>query len=195
MLAMQNGPLWWSSWHRRHHKYSDTPRDPHSLRSGGFYHAHVGWIFGSASDNPDLSNVKDLTHYSELRFLDRHKWFPLVVYALACYAIAGLSGVVWGFLVSTLLALQSTMLINSLAHMWGSRPYQTKDESRNNALLAVLTLGEGWHNNHHYYMTSVRQGFRWWQIDVTYYVLRGLALMGVVWDLRLPPQHVLDAAR
>ena len=195
LLAMQNGPLWWSSWHRRHHKYSDTPQDPHSLRSRGFYHAHMGWIFDSASDSPDFSNIKDLTVYPELQFLDRHKWFPLVAYAIGCFAVAGLSGLVWGFLVSTILALQSTMLINSLAHMWGSRPYETTDDSRNNMLLALLTLGEGWHNNHHYYMSSVRQGFRWWQIDITYYVLRGLALVGIVWDLRLPPRHVLDAAR
>jgi stearoyl-CoA desaturase (delta-9 desaturase) len=184
--AMQNGPLWWASWHRRHHRYSDTPDDAHSPAMTGFWHAHIGWIIDGSHDDPDLANVRDLARFPELRFLDRHKWLPIVGYAFVCFGIAGLPGVVWGFCVATILVLHATMLINSLAHVWGTRPYPTGDQSRNNALLALLTLGEGWHNNHHHAMTSARQGFRWWEIDVTYYALRALAAVGVVWDLRAP---------
>ena len=182
--AMQNGPLWWASWHRRHHKHSDTVLDAHSPAHGGFWRAHVGWFLDGTHDEPDLSNVKDLARFSELRFLERHKWMPIVAYAVACFAVAGWAGLVWGFVVSTIAVLHFTALINSLAHVWGSRRFQTNDDSRNNALLAVFTLGEGWHNNHHHQMTVARQGIRWWEIDVSYYVLRGLALVGVVWDIR-----------
>src|SRR5687767_5826539 len=146
--AMQNGPLWWASWHRRHHKHSDTALDPHSPRMAGFWRAHVGWFLDESHDVPNLANVRDLARFPELRWLDRHKWIPIVGYALVCLAIAGLPGVVWGFVIPTVVSLHATALINSLAHVWGSRPYPTSDDSRNNALLAVLTLGEGWHNNH-----------------------------------------------
>jgi stearoyl-CoA desaturase (Delta-9 desaturase) len=190
--AMQNGPLWWASWHRRHHKYSDTPEDAHSPRHGGFWHAHVGWFLDGSHDRPDMSNVKDLARYPELRFLERHKWMPIVTYAVVCFAVAGWGGLVWGFVVSTITVLHATALINSLAHVWGSRRFETNDDSRNNALLAVLTLGEGWHNNHHDQMGSARQGVRWWELDVSYYSLRALALVGVVWSIRerRPPRDV-----
>jgi stearoyl-CoA desaturase (delta-9 desaturase) len=193
--AMQNGPLWWASWHRRHHQHSDTPADVHSPRHTGFWHSHVGWFLGGAHDDPDLANVKDLAKYPELRFVERHKWMPIFAYAGACFAIAGWAGVVWGFVVSTVLVLHATMLINSLAHVWGTRPYATKDDSRNNGLLALITLGEGWHNNHHHCMTSARQGFAWWQVDVTFYGLRCLAALGIVWDLRAPSAAKLEAKR
>lgn len=184
-MSMQNGPLWWASWHRHHHKYSDTERDVHSPRHG-FWHSHLGWVLDGSHDMPDLANVRDLSRFPELRFLDRHKWFPLVGYALGCFAVAGWGGVVWGFVLSTLLVFHATCLINSLAHVWGSRPYATADDSRNNALLALLTLGEGWHNNHHHSMSSARQGFLWWQLDMSYYVIRLLAVVGIVWDVREP---------
>jgi stearoyl-CoA desaturase (delta-9 desaturase) len=190
--TMQNGPIWWASVHRRHHKDSDGPGDLHSPTKRGFEYAHIGWAFDLSMPPPrDESNVSDLTRYPEIRWLDRHDWIPLGFYALACAAIGGWSGFVWGFVVSTLAVFHATMLINSLAHMWGSRPYATGDESRNNALLAVLTFGEGWHNNHHHYMSSARQGFAWWQIDITYYVLRALAFLGVVWAIREPPPAAL----
>ena len=136
---------------------------------------------------PILANVRDLARYPELRFLERHKWLPLIVYALGCLAIAGWSGLVWGFVFSTVAISHCTMLINSLSHVWGTRPYPTADTSRNNALLAFITLGEGWHNNHHHYMSSARQGFRWWEIDITFYLLTVLSWLGIVWDLRAPP--------
>ena len=186
--SMQNGPLWWASWHRHHHKHSDTTRDAHSPRHGGFWHSHIGWVFDGKHDSPDYSNVKDLTRYPELRFLDRHKWLPLVGYGVACFAIGGWAAVVWGFVVSTVLLFHATCFINSLAHVWGSRPYATADTSRNNFLLALLTLGEGWHNNHHHYMSSARQGFRWWQVDVSYYALRVLSALRIVWRVREPKE-------
>src|SRR4029078_5295809 len=121
--AMQNGPLWWASWHRRHHRFSDTPQDAHSPRMRGFWYAHMGWFLDGTHDEPDLSNVRDLTRYPELRFLDKHKWLPIVGYAFVCAGIAGLPGGVWGFCVPTILALHATMLINSLAHVWGRRRF------------------------------------------------------------------------
>jgi stearoyl-CoA desaturase (delta-9 desaturase) len=192
--TMQNGPIWWASVHRRHHKNSDGPGDPHSPTKRGFGYAHVGWAFDLSLPRPrDESNVTDLTRYPEIRWIDSHDWLPIGAYAIACVAIGGLSGFVWGFIVSTLAVFHATMLINSLAHVWGSRPYETGDASRNNALLAVLTLGEGWHNNHHHYMSSARQGFRWWEIDVSYYTIRALARLGLVWDVREPPASVVKA--
>jgi stearoyl-CoA desaturase (delta-9 desaturase) len=192
--SMQNGPIWWASVHRRHHKDSDGPRDPHSPVERGFWYAHIGWVFDRTLPRPrDESNVRDLTRFPELCWIDRHEWLPLVTYAVACVVIGGVPGLVWGFVVSTLAVFHATMLINSLAHTWGSRRYATDDQSRNNPLLALVTFGEGWHNNHHHYMSSARQGFRWWEIDVTYYVLRALALVHVVREIREPPPAVVAA--
>jgi stearoyl-CoA desaturase (Delta-9 desaturase) len=192
-MAMQNGPLWWASWHRRHHRYSDTPDDAHSPRQGGLWHAHIGWFLDGSHDTPNLANVRDLARFPELRFLERHKWCPIVAYAGAMYLIAGLPGVVWGFVVSTIACLQATMCINSLSHVWGSRRFETKDDSRNNALLALITFGEGWHNNHHHRMSSARQGLLWWELDLSYYSLVLLEKLGVVWDLRQPRGHARAA--
>jgi stearoyl-CoA desaturase (Delta-9 desaturase) len=185
-MAMQNGPLWWASWHRTHHRHSDSPRDAHSPVQRGLWHAHIGWFLDGSHDQPNLANVRDLARYPELRFLDRHKWLPIVAYAGGMYLIAGYAGVVWGFVVATMACLQATMCINSLAHVWGSRRFETPDQSRNNAFLALLTLGEGWHNNHHHDMGSARQGLRWWELDITYYTLLGLERVGLIWDLRRP---------
>lgn len=186
--SMQNGPLWWASWHRRHHKHADTRRDPHSPRHVGFWHSHLGWVLDAGEVAArDYSNVKDLSRYPELCWLERHKWIPQIAYGVGCFAIAGWAGLVWGFVISTVVLFHATLAINSLAHVWGSRRYDTADDSRNNALLAVLTLGEGWHNNHHHYMSSARQGFFWWEIDASYWALRLLAAVGLVSDLRKPP--------
>jgi stearoyl-CoA desaturase (delta-9 desaturase) len=192
--AMQNGPIWWASVHRRHHKDSDGPADLHSPVRRGFWYAHLGWIFDRTRPRPeDPSNVRDLTIYPELCWVDRHHWVPLAAYGMVCFAIGGAPGLVWGFVVGTLAVFHATMLINSAAHQWGSRRYATRDASRNNALLAVITLGEGWHNNHHHYMSSARQGFFWWEIDVTYYVLRILSRVGVIRGIREPPASALVA--
>jgi stearoyl-CoA desaturase (delta-9 desaturase) len=185
--AMQNGPIWWASWHRAHHKYSDQPRDPHSPVMGGFWHAHLGWFFDGSHEVPDLSNVRDLTRIPELRFLEKFNWLPIAIYMLGCWLIAGTAGLLWGFVIPTVLALHATAAINSLR--WGTRRFATKDDSRNNGWLAILTLGEGWHNNHHHDMSSARQGIMWWEIDVSYYTIKLLSLLRVVHHVRLPRAH------
>jgi stearoyl-CoA desaturase (delta-9 desaturase) len=191
--AAQKGVLWWASHHRWHHKYSDTPQDVHSVRQRGFWYAHIGWVMGLEWDKTDHTLVADLAKFPELRALDR--WgvhlLPTVALALAFLFVGGATGLVWGYFVSTVLLWHGSFSINSLAHLWGKRPYDTSDDSRNNLVLALITTGEGWHNNHHRYQSSANQGFRWWEIDLTYYVLRMLALLGLVWDLRRPPREVV----
>jgi stearoyl-CoA desaturase (delta-9 desaturase) len=192
--AVQKGPLWWASRHRQHHKYADQPgKDIHSPREG-FYHAHQGWIFNGRHDASLLDQIRDFASYPELVWLNRWHVAPPLAIAAICAAIGGIPGLVWGFLISTLVCWHSTYTINSLAHRWGSRRYATRDDSRNNLWLALLTFGEGWHNNHHHFCASARQGFFWWEIDVTYYLLRALAALGLVWDLREPPAHVVRAS-
>ena len=192
--ATQKGPLWWSATHRRHHRYSDGPGDPHSPRKG-FWYAHQGWIFDERWGGTPVEAIRDFARYPELEWLNRYHFVAPLSLAVLCYLVGGFPGLVWGFAVSTTLLWHATYSINSLAHVWGTRRYETGDDSRNNGLLALLTFGEGWHNNHHHYMASARQGFRWWEIDITYYVLRGLAAVGLIWDLREPPASVLrDAA-
>ena len=193
--ALQKGPLWWSSVHRRHHRESDGPGDAHSPRRG-FWWSHMGWFLWSGdSDYTDLDSVRDLARYPELAWLDRYHWVaPLVLLAL-CFAAAGWSGVTVGFALSTAVLNHSVFTINSLAHIVGRRRFSTTDDSKNQWLLAVITMGEGWHNNHHRYMGSVRQGFYWWQIDASYYVVRALAAVGLVWGVREPPPSVLAEGR
>jgi stearoyl-CoA desaturase (delta-9 desaturase) len=191
--AMQKGPLWWCAKHRNHHKYSDTDADPHSPVRHGLFWSHVGWVLFESHKTPDREIVKDIARYPELRLLERLHWLPGFCLLGLCYLIDGWSGVVWGFLVSTVLLYHGTFLVNSLCHIVGRRRFATTDDSRNNALVALLTLGEGWHNNHHHYMSSANQGFRWWEIDVSYYLLCLLRLCRIVWDLRKPPANVLAA--
>ncbi|HET7201922.1 MAG TPA: acyl-CoA desaturase [Steroidobacteraceae bacterium] len=204
--AVQRGPIWWAAHHRHHHAFSDKVQDAHSPRQHGFLWAHMGWFLSRRHFRPDLQRVRDLTRYPELRWLDRFDVLVPLLLALALLATGlalerhapglGTSGaqmLVWGFFVSTVACYHGTYTINSLCHRWGSRRYATRDDSRNNALLALLTLGEGWHNNHHHYPSAVRQGFYWWEIDLTFYLLRGLAAFGVVWDLNPVPERVRNA--
>jgi stearoyl-CoA desaturase (delta-9 desaturase) len=193
--AVQKGPLWWASTHRLHHRHSDHEGDPHSPRLRGFAYAHQGWIFDERWDATREEQVKDLARYPELVWLNRWHFVAPVLLAVLCWALLGFSGLVWGFAVSTTLLWHATYSINSLAHKFGRVRYETGDDSRNNFWLALLTLGEGWHNNHHYYQSTVRQGFYWWEIDVTYYALRALAALGLVWELKLPPERVYADAR
>jgi stearoyl-CoA desaturase (Delta-9 desaturase) len=192
--AAQKGVLWWAGHHRWHHRYADTDRDVHSPVRRGFWYAHIGWIVSDAWSVTDYALVSDLTRYPELRFLNRQgaQILPAVALALAFLLVGGVHALVWGFFVSTVLLWHGSFTINSLSHLVGKRRYATPDDSRNSWLLAVLTSGEGWHNNHHHYQSSANQGFRWWEIDVTYYFLRLLALLGLVWDLRRPPRHVVE---
>jgi len=191
--AVQKGVLWWAANHRVHHRYSDQEGDVHSPVQRGFWWAHVGWIIGPDYEATDLERVRDLAKFPELRWLNDHYLVPPVALALALFLIGGWSWLVWGFVVSTVLLWHATFTINSLAHVYGSQRYATSDQSRNNVWLALLTMGEGWHNNHHHYMNSVRQGFFWWEIDASYYVLLALSWIGVTWELIVPPQRMLDA--
>jgi stearoyl-CoA desaturase (delta-9 desaturase) len=193
--AGQKGVIWWASHHRWHHKHSDTPKDVHSAKLRGFWYSHVGWVIGSDWNQTDPALVADLTRYPELRFLNRTAMevVPTVALALAFLLIGGAHALIWGYMVSTVLLWHGSFSINSLAHLFGHRRYATSDGSRNNWLLALITGGEGWHNNHHHYQSAANQGFRWWEIDVTYYLLRVMALLGLVWDLRRPPADVVAA--
>lgn len=195
MTSVQKGVLWWAAHHRRHHRYSDTEEDPHSPTLRGFWWSHVGWILSQTYDATELDLVRDYSRFPELRWLDRHYLIPPLALALALFLAGGWGTLVWGFFVSTVILWHGTFAINSLAHVFGRRRYPTTDTSRNSLFLALLTLGEGWHNNHHYYMASVRQGFFWWEVDVTFYLLRVLFWLGLVWELRLPPRAVLDMGR
>ena len=187
----QKSVIWWASKHRHHHFHSDTGQDVHSPRHHGFIYSHLGWIFARRHDTPDLAKVTDLTRFPELMWLHRNEQVPAIALALLCLLLAGWSGLVVGFLWSTVLVYHATFCINSLAHVSGSKRYVTGDDSRNNWLLAIFTMGEGWHNNHHAYQSSVRQGFKWWEFDPTYYLLRALSWTGLVWDLKTPPEPVL----
>lgn len=189
--ATQKGPLWWSANHRNHHKYSDQEEDPHSPVQHGVFWSHVGWVLSQDHQTTDPAVIKDLVKYPELRWLDRLHWVPPLFLVALCYLIAGWSGVVWGYVVSTVLLYHGTFLVNSVCHIFGKRRYNTSDDSRNNALVAIVTLGEGWHNNHHHYMSSANQGFRWWEIDISYYLLCLLRTCRLVWDLRKPPAKKL----
>jgi stearoyl-CoA desaturase (Delta-9 desaturase) len=187
----QKSVLWWAAKHRHHHLFSDTEHDVHSPRQSGFLFAHMGWIFARKHDTVDLVKVGDLTQYPELMWLHKYELAPAAVLAVITFLLAGWPGLVVGFFWSTVAVYHGTFCINSLAHVHGAKRYVTGDDSRNNWLLAVFTMGEGWHNNHHAYQASVRQGFRWWEIDPTFYILKALSWVGVVWDLKTPPAAVL----
>ena len=192
LTATQKGPLWWAAHHRNHHKYSDQPEDLHSPRQRGFWWSHMFWILVRRHQFADHTKVKDLAAYPELRFIDRFEILFTIAYAAALYAIGGSHALVWGYFVSTVVLWHLTFTINSLAHVWGARRYPTSDDSRNNPLLAILTLGEGWHNNHHHYQRSARQGFYWWEVDLSFYVLKLLEVFHIVWDVQGVPRHVRD---
>lgn len=199
--AAQRGPLWWAAHHRHHHTCADTPEDVHSPVVHGFWWSHVGWFLANGNFRTRLERVQDYQAYPELMFIDRYDALaPLVLLVSVFLAGLGLETwlpqlhtngpqlVIWGFSISTVLTYHATFTINSLDHLWGTRRYATPDRSRNNALLAVLTLGEGWHNNHHHYAGTARQGFFWWELDVTYYVIKLLEKCGLVWDVRGLPE-------
>ena len=190
--SFQKGALWWAAHHRDHHKYSDTTRDPHSFREDGFWWSHVGWILSRDTEETDFKKIGDLARYPELRWLNQYHLVPGVLLGVGLWFAGGWHALVWGLFVSTSLLWHGTFSINSLAHWWGRRRYATTDDSKNSFLLALITMGEGWHNNHHYYQRSTRQGFFWWEIDCTYYILRALAAVGLVWDLHSPPKAVLE---
>jgi stearoyl-CoA desaturase (Delta-9 desaturase) len=188
----QRGVLWWSAIHRHHHLHSDTELDVHSRSQHGFWYSHMGWVFARQNDRPDYSNVHDLQQYPELIWLDRYPYFlPMLVVILPSWLIAGWSGVIVGFCWSTTVLYHVTFAINSMGHAHGTQPYVTGDESRNSFWLALATMGEGWHNNHHAYQSSTRVGFRRGEVDIGYAILKLLSRVGLVWDLREPPAAVV----
>ncbi len=200
--AYQKGPLWWSSHHRRHHLHADTEDDLHSPLTRTLWRSHVGWFLHRESQATEWALIPNLLKYRDLRFLDRFYSLPPALLAIAAFLFGsalnryapslGTSGwqmLVWGFFISTVLLYHGTFTVNSLAHIFGKRRFATADNSRNNLFVALITLGEGWHNNHHHYATSERQGFYWWELDVSHYTLRVLSWFGIVWDLRTPPSR------
>jgi stearoyl-CoA desaturase (delta-9 desaturase) len=202
--SVQRGPLWWASHHRHHHRFADRREDVHSPSQHGFWWSHIGWLTSRENFPTNKRYVKDWLQYPELRWLNRFDTVVPILLAASLFGLGemlaafaphlGTNGpqlLVWGFFISTVILFHATVTINSLDHMVGTRRYQTPDTSRNNALLAMITLGEGWHNNHHHYPIAARQGFFWWEIDVTYYILVMLSWFGIVKDLRPVPDDVL----
>lgn len=206
--CVQRGPLWWAAHHRQHHRTSDREGDPHSPHRYSLYWSHMGWITARQNFEADLRLVPDLMKFRELRWLDRFDTLVPIAFATVLFLFGSWLGVafpelgtsggqmlIWGFFISTVLLFHGSVLINSAAHRFGRKRFETKDESRNSLLLAIVTLGEGWHNNHHRYPNSTRQGFFWWEIDISYYVLKVMSWIGLVWDLRPVPEHVMQEAR
>lgn len=206
-LAAQGGPLWWVSHHRTHHRHTETAEDPHSPVAHSFWRAHMGWMFQPESYRQTATNIKDLMKFPEIRFLQRHYLLILIAQVAALFGLgallnatfpelgtSGLEFVFLGFALSTVLLWHGTFMVNSVCHRWGKRPYGQRNESTNNLWVALLTFGEGWHNNHHRFASSARHGLRWWQIDPTYYLLRFLSLLGLVSDLKLPSRNVQQQA-
>lgn len=207
--TVQKGVLWWAAHHRVHHRTSDTPADPHSMKLYGFWYSHLGWILGPDYKETHFKLIQDYAKFPELRWLNKYHIVPVIVMAVAVAAIGGivnggsismmvspeggLSTLLIGFFLSTVFLYHGTFSINSIMHKFGRQRYKTGDESRNNLILALLTLGEGWHNNHHYYMSSTRQGFYWWEIDITYYILKLLSYVGLVWDIQEVPEKVRNS--
>jgi stearoyl-CoA desaturase (Delta-9 desaturase) len=203
--AVQRGPIWWAAHHRHHHAHSDQTGDIHSPSQVGFWRAHMGWFLTNRGFTPDLKYVRDLMQFRELRWLDRFDIAVPVLLGAGMFLLGwvlerkaphlGTSGgqmLVWGFFISTVLCYHGTYTINSLSHVFGRQRYRTGDTSRNNWLLAIITLGEGWHNNHHFYPNAARQGFYWWEIDISYYMLKMLSWLGIIWDLKPVPVEMRD---
>ena len=206
--TVQRGPLWWAYHHRHHHQHSDEEGDRHSPHVHGFWWSHIGWITSRRNFPTDYAKVRDLARFPELVFLNRFDSLIPLAFAGAIFGLGGLlerhapglgtNGwqlLVWGFFISTTALFHGTSSINSLAHLMGRRRYRTADDSRNSFVLAVVTLGEGWHNNHHRYQGAARNGFYWWEVDITYYLLKALSRTGLIWDLNKVPAAVLAEGR
>jgi stearoyl-CoA desaturase (delta-9 desaturase) len=189
-MSAQKGVLWWAAHHRFHHRHSDMHDDIHSPKDGIWW-SYCGWILSESTRNTRLAHVEDLAKYPELRLLNAFTYTPVWFLAIGCYFLLGWQGVVVGWLWATILSYHATFANNCFAHIFGSRRYETTDTSRNNWVLAFVVLGEGWHNNHHRYASSARQGFFWWEIDITWYCLLAMSKLGLIWDLRPVPEAIL----
>ncbi len=205
-LAVQRGALWWAYTHRHHHQHSDEPEDKHSPVVDGFWWSHIGWITSKKNFPTDYSKIPDLAKYPELVFLNRFDTLVPALFATGLYGLgaflenqgyqtSGAQFLVWGFFISTTVLFHGTSCINSLAHVFGSKRFKTtEDESRNSFLLTLITLGEGWHNNHHRYQATTKQGFYWWEFDPTYYLLKAMSWLGIIWGLKGVPESVYAEA-
>ena len=192
--SAQKGVLWWASNHRHHHKYSDRPEDIHSPIQNGFWWSHIGWILSGLYDETDYSRIPDLAKFPELRWLDRNQYAATMAYAVALYFAFGSTGLVYGYFLSTVLLWHGTFTINSLMHLFGRRVFPTADQSRNSMTFALITMGEGWHNNHHFYPSSAAQGFTWWQVDMSFSLLWLGEKIGLVKGLRRAPSPAVMEA-
>jgi stearoyl-CoA desaturase (Delta-9 desaturase) len=205
--SAQRGPVWWAAHHREHHRHSDTDPDLHSPTIYGLIWSHMGWFLTERGRATNWAAVPDWQKVPELRWLEKYHVVPVIALLGLTALLGWILGamwpslgtgpaqmVVWGFGISTTVLYHSTFTINSLAHTFGSQRFKTRDDSRNNWLLAILTLGEGWHNNHHYCPGTVRQGFYWWEFDPTYYGLVAMSWLRLVSDLRPVPERVYAAA-
>jgi stearoyl-CoA desaturase (delta-9 desaturase) len=192
--SAQKGVLWWAANHRHHHKYSDMPEDIHSPKRG-FLWSHVTWMLTPAYEDTQWDRIKDFAKFPELRFLNKHWWLPPTLLAVSLFLIGGAPMLFIGFFLSTTLLWHGTFTINSLSHVFGKRRYATTDTSKNNWFLALLTCGEGWHNNHHHFCASANQGFFWWEIDISYYAIKLMEALGLAWDVRNPSESALNRNR
>ena len=204
--AVQRGPIWWAAHHRGHHMHSDTEKDQHSPKTHSFLWSHTGWFLSKANFITHTKLVKELSRFPELRLVDR---FDILVPIFTCIGLFyfgefinskypelntnGFQLLSWGFIVSTIFLYHATFLVNSVAHLWGKKRYGTQDSSRNNFIVALLTFGEGWHNNHHHFPGSAKQGFYWWEIDLTYYLLKLLSIFGIIWDIRTVSNNIRES--
>jgi stearoyl-CoA desaturase (delta-9 desaturase) len=198
VAAMQKGPLWWAGHHVYHHRFADREGDPHSPKVSGFYYAHVGWFLHDkqySKIDPSNPVVRDFSKYPEVRFLDTYYFLPPLVLALAMYAAGGFPWLVWGFCLPTATLAHATFAINTINHLYGSRRFETMDESRNNPITAFFAVGEGWHNNHHRYQRAARNGFYWWEFDPTWYTILLMRALGLAWDLQPVPERIYREAR
>jgi stearoyl-CoA desaturase (delta-9 desaturase) len=206
--AVQRGPLWWAAHHRGHHMHSDTSEDKHSPKEHGFLWSHMGWFLTKSNFVTNTKFIRELIRFPELRIIDRFDLLMPLALSIGLFIAGyylnqyepqlntnGFQLFIWGFSLSTVMLYHATFLVNSVAHQWGKKRYETKDTSRNNFIIAILTFGEGWHNNHHHYPGSARQGFYWWEIDLTYYVLKFLAMMGVIWDVRTVSDNIRESKK
>lgn len=193
--TVQKGVLWWAAHHRRHHRFSDEPEDIHSAKQRGFWYSHVGWVLSDKWVDTDFARIKDFTRFPEIVWIDKHYWLPPSVLAAVLYFLGGWNAVVWGFVISTVVLWHGTFTINSLSHLIGRRRFETSDNSKNSLILAFVTCGEGWHNNHHRHQHSAAQGFYWWQIDIAYYVLKVASWFGLVKNVVKPTPEILAEGR
>ena len=206
--SVQRGPLWWAAHHRDHHLHSDTDQDVHSPKLTGFWFSHVGWFMTKEHFELKVDRIRDFAKFPELMFITKYDIVIPALFALLCYgigwswpllfpdatgpwALTGWQMIAYSFFASTFCLYHATFCVNSVAHLWGTRPYKTTDTSRNNALISLLVMGEGWHNNHHHYQSAAKNGFLWWQFDPTYWVLKVLSWVGLVWDLKEVPRHII----